>query len=372
MFGSRSRKLAQELKHGLRYINEADKIQFYRLLELRHPRFSYSSNDELQQNFRRTLERNLRLSLKYWHSILASESGSSQLDCDSKVLNKKPLRIAADYHTREDFVPGDMTWLGVWLVEDMGDDYEIFSGPELQSAELNHCRGYVLLFKGNIDRAQILARSNELLDSEACLQQLYQQILNYLDGNAGYEQTATLAEHYLLGEGLELQAPEYTMTGVDSFIWLLDEAQRDRLARLFFNNNYRGFKLVRDTIVQGYLSDQVKQGKITFSDMLEADEDDYEEQAAAFLLLWLLRLDIRPEHILLYCVKNQQFEACQHYVLALANDGLLKSCAAFLHTENRATLVEMLAEQNKGRSFLSIFAKDKARKIRDIVARFIS
>ncbi len=371
MFGSRSRKLAQELQHGLRYINEADKIQFYRLLELRHPRFNYSSNDELQQNFRRTLERNLRLSLKHWHSILASESGSSQLDCDSKVLSKKPLRIAADYHTREDFVPGDMTWLGVWLVEDMDDDYEIFAGPELQNAELKNCRGNVLLFKGGIDRAQISARANELLDSEACLQQLHQQVLNYLDGNAGYEQTATLAEHYLLGEGLELQAPEYTMTGVDSFIWLLDEEQRDRLARLFFNNNYRGFKLVRDTIVQGYLSDQVKQGKMSFSDMLEADEDDNEEQAAAFLLLWLLRLDIRPEHILLYCVKNRQFEACRHYVIALANDGLLKSCAAFLHTENRATLVEMLAEQNNGRSFLSIFAKDKARKIRDIVARFI-
>ncbi|WP_420588752.1 hypothetical protein [Bacterioplanoides sp.] len=131
--------------------------------------------------------------------------------------------------------------------------------------------------------------------------------------------------------------------------------------------------MFEQTLVGGYLDKLVTEGKMPFEERLglhEGDED-YEEAATANLLIWLEQIDTCPEHLLLYCVKHSESEACQQWLVDLAARGELKKAAKFLNAKHRTVLMEMLGEQQQTRSYLGDFIKDKSRAVRDVITRYL-
>lgn len=235
--------------------------------------------------------------------------------------------------------------------------------------------GVALVVDADQDVNALLQRAYEMTDPDFRQQHISDAILAYVEGEPGADLNDTIAllQNTLATDTLELQAPEYRMTGLANFIWVLDPPRRDRLTQLFLNTNYRGFKMFEQTLVGGYLDKLVTEGKMPFEERLglhEGDED-YEEAATANLLVWLEQINICPEHLLLYCVKHSDSEACQQWLVDLAARGELKKAAKFLNAKHRTVLMEMLGEQQQTRSYLGDFIKDKSRAVRDVITRYL-
>ncbi|WP_420588750.1 hypothetical protein [Bacterioplanoides sp.] len=385
MMGSMERKRGQQLQHGLRYINEAFKTEVYQLLALEHPRFGYAHNEELQHDFRRVLQRTIKLNIKDvgWSVLLETlqqEFAVRDYSNSAPELAEKPVQIRADYRKLEDFYACNTDWLNLWLIQDCGNHFSLVGGADIsrlgeQPIDLSQHSGVALVVDAAQDVNALLQRAYEMTDPDFRQQHISDAILAYVEGEPGADLNDTIAllQNTLATDTLELQAPQYRMTGLANFIWVLDPPRRDRLTQLFLNTNYRGFKMFEQTLVGGYLDKLVTEGKMPFEERLglhEGDED-YEEAATASLLVWLEQIDICPEHLLLYCVKHSDSEACQQWLVDLAARGELKKAAKFLNAKHRTVLMEMLGEQQQTRSYLGDFIKDKSRAVRDVITRYL-
>lgn len=378
VFGPLQRRDAEALHQGLRYINESSKTEFYRRLLLKYPRFSELYQQELNTDLPQALLRSIQLSLNTmtwedFEATLKDEFNSEFVELNDERLAQKPHQVSDQFRTLKYLSPLDIDWQSLWLLQDRGDHWEIIGGSEKPNKALNQIGGFVLLINSDVNSEQLLQRCYELSDRDFCSQKLRDQIMSYLQGDADYQTTLTQCKQYLGGEHLKVQAPDYRLNGLDTLIWLLDDSRRDRLTKLLLNLNYRGFKMFEGNLISNLLDQQVRQGSMSLLQRLEQDDDDeaYQEMATAQFLQWLHRLGVCDEHTLLYCVKHPELLACQQWLLALVNDDQLKKVAKFLRAENRARLMEMLAEQPQAHAYMANFAKDKSRSVRDIVARYL-
>ncbi len=378
VFGPLKRRDAEALHHGLRYINESTKTEFYRRLLLKYPRFSELYQQELNTDLPQALLRSIQLSLNtmQWedfNATLTDEFNTEFVELSDERLAQKPHQVSEQFRTLNNLAPLDIDWQNLWLLQDRGDHWEIIGGSEKPAKALNQIGGFVLLINSDVNGEQLMQRCFELTDRDFRSQQLVDQIMSYLQGDADYQTTLTMCKQHLHGEYLKVQAPDYRLNGLDTLIWLLDDTRRDRLTKLLLNVNYRGFKLFERNLVNHLLDQQVLQGSMSLQKRLEQDDDDdgYEEQATAQFLMWIHELDVNYEHILLYCVKHNHLQACQLWGVALTQTNELKKVAKFLRADNRATLMEMLAEHPDARPYLANFAKDKSRAVRDVVTKYL-
>jgi hypothetical protein len=378
VFGPLKRRDAEALHHGLRYINESTKTEFYRRLLLKYPRFSELYQQELNTDLPQALLRSIQLSLNtmQWedfNATLTDEFNTEFVELSDERLAQKPHQVSEQFRTLNNLAPLDIDWQNLWLLQDRGGHWEIIGGSEKPAKALNQIGGFVLLINSDVNGEQLMQRCFELTDRDFRSQQLLDQIMSYLQGDADYQTTLTMCKQHLHGEYLKVQAPDYRLNGLDTLIWLLDDTRRDRLTKLLLNVNYRGFKLFERNLVNRLLDQQVLQGSMSLQKRLEQDDDDdeYQEQATAQFLMWIHELGVNYEHILLYCVKHNHLQACQLWVVALTQTNELKKVAKFLRADNRAILMEMLAEYSDARPYLANFAKDKSRTVRDVVTKYL-
>lgn len=385
MMGSMERKRGQQLQHGLRYINESIKIDVYRFLALEHPRFGYAHNAELQHDFRRVLQRTIKLNMKdvAWSVLLETlqqEFAVRDYSNSSPELEEKPVKISPNYRKLEDFYGRDTNWLDLWLIQDCGDHFIMVGGADLRSfgeqpIDLSQHSGVVLVVDATQDVNALLQRAYELTDPDFRQQHISDAVMTYMEGEAEADlnNTVALLQSTLATDSMEVQAPEYRMTGLENFIWVLNSQRRDRLTQLLLNTNYRGFKMFEQTFVGGYLDKLVTQGEMSLQERLSLHEgdDDYEEAATHSLLIWLEQIGICPEHLLLYCVKHSDVQACNQWLSDFASRGNLKEAAKFLNAKHRTVLMEMLGDQQQTRSYLGEFIKDKSRAVRDVISRYL-
>lgn len=386
MMGKLKREQGQQLQRGLRYINESIKTETYRFLALAHPRFGYAHNAELQQDFRRVLSRTIKLNLKRlkWSALLnklQDDFAVREYDCSAEEFKAKPIKISPDYRPLNEFYARDKIWLRLWLVQDCGDHLAVLGGSDIidtraRKMDLSQLSGVALVVDADQDANALQQRAYEMTDPDFRQQHISDAVMAYVeaDANADLNATLTLLQNTLTTDSLKLQAPEYSMTGLANFIWLLDEKRRNRLAQLFLNLNYSGFELVAQTPVGGYLDKRVEEGEMSLQERLSLyhDDEDYEEAATEHLLNWLGQIDICPEHLLLYCVKHDHRGACQQWVADLAHRGELKKASGFLSAKQRAILMEMLAQRAQTRPILGDFIHDESRAVRDVIARYLS
>ncbi|OAN13000.1 hypothetical protein A3K86_15125 [Photobacterium jeanii] len=384
MFGSIDRKKAEAMADGLKYINEHDKIEFLHHASLKYPEIPL----DLKHDLKRALNIMVQLNIHSWEQALAHEYGKACLfngDGD-KTPAKLRLPILSDENTVHDkpcHMDG-MSWMSLTVVQkrassEHGDHHAIIMADHEVPLELYQealPRGPLLIFAEDVDSQAIVSRIAELQNLEARIEHIVAQTLSYLDGDVDFDAIASLYAEHLSGEYFSPNAEEYTMYGLDQFIWTMEPERRDRFTKLLFNHNYRGFKIIERNYEKPWLHHQLTQGEINFETYLERVreyENEATETGMRFLLNWLMELEVNPAHITLFCIKYSQFDACCEFIHEHARERLssFKKALAYLHAGRRAELPEILSKASDAENLIALLAKDRSRVVKEAVAKYL-
>ncbi|OZS44578.1 hypothetical protein, partial [Photobacterium sanguinicancri] len=390
MFGSIDRKKAEAMRDGLQYINEHTKIEFLHHASLKYPEIPLDINHD----FKRALKIMVQLNIQSWEQALACEFGKGCLfigDGD-KTPAKLRLPIIADQDTVHDqpcHMDG-MSWMAITVVQkrrnEQGDDHHVILMADhevpLEAYLESLPRGPLLIFAEDADSQALLTRIAELQNTKARIEHIVEQTLEYLAGEVDFDSIASLYTAQLSDEYFSPNAEEYTMYGVNQFIWTMDQVRRDRFTKLLFNHNYRGFKIIEGNYEKPWLHHQLSQGDIDFDTYLERIreyDNEATETGLRFLLNWLIELEVNPAHITLFCIKHANFEACCEFIhdhargdLSRRNSNLasFKKTLAYLHAGRRAQLPEILSQASDAAILMEPLTKDRSRAVKEAVTNY--
>nr|WP_086937916.1 hypothetical protein [Thaumasiovibrio occultus] len=380
MFASLDRKKAQALHNGLKYINESDKVTFLHHASLKYPDISV----DIAHDLKRALKIVIELNITSWEYALAHEFGASCLyigDGD-KVPKKLRKAIIANEHSvsNKPCHMDGMSWMQSTLVQSSvsqtGEEhYAIVMADHdfpLEEYQGGLPRGLLVILDQHVDRQAVVSRAIELQHKTKRIEQIVEQTLAYLAGEVDYATIASLYRAQLATEDFSASADEYRLYSLSQFIWMLDTPQRERLAKLLFNHDYRGFKVIERHHGKAWLLHQLSEGVIDFDNYVAQErEEETTEEGMAFLLHWLCELEINPAHLTLLCIKNTDFEACCEFIHAHARGqyGDFMQTLKYLHAERRAQLPHILSQADDAAQLIAPLTKDKSRAVKGAIER---
>ena len=386
MFGAIDRKKAEAMHEGLKYINENTKIDFLHDASLKYPEIGL----DLEHDLKRALRFVVQLNIRSWENALAHEFSDSCLYVGDGDETPQTLRkpIASDQHTEHDkpcYVDG-YPWLKSTILQQRGEQNIILMADHevpLESYQHSLPRGTLLIFDQQVESKTLLARIAELQETAARIEHLIDQTWAYLEGNICDESIASLYTAQMASENFSLSLDEYRLYSLNQFIWMLDQPRRDRLAKLLFNHDYRGLKVLEDNVEKCWLLNRLEQGEIDFNRYIEEVREsqscrETSEEAMQFVLRWLLEIDVNPAHITLFCIKHAQFDACCEFIQNHArgvydqtNQGRFAQTLAYLYAGRRAQLPEILSQASDAAELMEPLTKDKSRLVKEAVAKFM-
>ncbi|PKH53956.1 hypothetical protein CXF83_01755 [Shewanella sp. Choline-02u-19] len=367
MIGATHKRQAQALLRGLDYTYQTHKLEFHQDVALRFPQLPFA----LDYDFRQCLHQFIALNNQSWETVIAHQFSSSTLFfgfmSDPDDLPKKlrlPLRMHPEADISQTRHRDGMSWIGVTIAQRVGDELLLLVGDkDIAGREQLHVRGEVLVLDSNVD-ASVVIDAVHKLPSQTGRQHLIEETLwSYLQGDTRYEVMAPLFNAYML-EATIVDLDEYRTYSLGQFLWRIDTQRSERLLLLLANHSYRAYKVIMELLVEGDMDKRVQDGNIDLETRLNLAHDDYEEHAYNKLMDWLMSHDVKRELIVLFAIKNYRNCMGEH-LAALARKGELKSILPYLHVNNRAALVDILAKQADAATLLEIFKSDKSRQVRD-------
>ena len=382
MFAGIDRKKAEAMHQGLQYINERIKVDFLHHASLKYPQIPL----DIKHDLKRALRILVQLNITSWEQALAHEYGQACLYSGEGDKAPAKLRnpIVADEHTLHDrpcHVDG-MSWLEITVLQQRGDKNHILMADQEMPLELYQGRwpcGSLLIFDQEVDSQALLARIATLQDTNARIELLVEQILAYLEGEVEYDNIASLYGGQMAGEYFRPNADESSMYNIGQFIWMLEPVQRDRLAKLLFNHDYRGFKVIERDYEKCWLHHLLLQGEIDFDSYLELTrasnlDNESTEEGMRFMLQWLVSLQVNAAHITLFCIKRAHLEVCCEFIHGHARGeyGNFKHTLAYLHAGRRAQLPEILSQADDGAELILPLSKDRSRVVKEALAKYFS
>ncbi|ACJ28886.1 hypothetical protein swp_2134 [Shewanella piezotolerans WP3] len=370
MIAASNRAQAKALLRGLDYTYQSHKLEFHQDVALQFPELPFQLDDDLRQ----CLQHFIALNSQSWESVIANQFSAATLyfghATDISDLPKKlrlPYRLHPDVDTSQPRHCANMSWINATIAQQVGDELLILV---LDKDSANHDQLYIggqlLILDSDIDAAMVIEAVNKLPELSERQQILETELWSYLQGDCSYEVIAPLFQAYLSAQTVA-GVDEYRSYSLGQFLWRIDEPRRERLMLLLANHSYRAYKIIIEQMVTAQMDQQVSQGKIDLATRFELDSDDYEQNAYKQLMDWLFSHDVKRELIVLFAIKN--YRSCMgDYLAQLARQGELKPILAYLHVSNRATLVDILAEQTDAAELLTIFKGEKSRQVRDRIA----
>ncbi|OLQ93077.1 hypothetical protein BIY22_00875 [Vibrio panuliri] len=377
MFGSLDRKKAEALHQGLKFINESDRVAFLHHASLKYPEITL----DIEHDFARALRIVVELNTTSWEFALAHELGACCLYVGEgeKVPANLRKAIISDEHTVHDkpcHMDG-MSWMISTIVQQQGDQYVVLMADQevpLEAYRNGLPNGQLVILDETADRQEILQRILQLQQTPKRVDYLVEQTLAYLAGDVDYSSISTLYRAQIATENFRPSADEYRLYTLGQLMWMLAKPQRDRLAKLLFNHDYRGFKVIENQHEKAWLIHQLAQGDIDFDNYLEQErEEETSEEGMLFLLRWMLELEIDPAHMTLFCIKHAEFEACGEFIRIHARGqyGSFKQTLDYLHAGRRAQLPEILSQADDATQLMEPLAKDRSRVVKEALARCV-
>lgn len=380
MFGSMGRNKAKAMEQGLAYINERTKIEFLHHVSLKHPEVELDFSHDLQ----RAIDIFVQLNLHSWEYALAQELGR---DClyfgeGEKLPKKLHKAIVADslsIHDKPCHVDG-RSWEACTVLQQQGDNYVIVMADHevpLAWYEERLPSGPLLIFSEQLERAAIIKRVAELQVQSNRINAIVEQTMAYLHNEVEFDVMAALFKGQISTEFMRIDADEYQMYSLRQFVWMLDAERRNKLVRLLLNHDYRGFKLIEAQMEQPWLLHQLAHNEIDFETYLSKSgeyEGEASETGMAFLLTWLFDIGVKPEHLVLFCIKRSHFDVCREFIVAHARGqyGSFKQSLSYLYADRRAELPEIFSQAADAEALLAPLRKDKSRKVKEAVNQYAS
>lgn len=370
MMGARQRSQAQALLRGLDYTYQSHKLNFHQDVSLRFPELPFALDDD----FRQCLRHFIALNIQSWENVIAHTFAASTLFFgfigDTNDLPKK-LRLPVKLHPQAEISQSrhcdNMSWINVTIAQRVGDELQLLVVDKASAAqEQFYFGGQLLILDSKVDASAVLHALHQLPDLTQRQHIIDNTLWSYLQGETPYEAIAPLFNAYLSTE-TTVGVDQYRCYSVGQFLWCIDVERRERLMLLLANHSYRAYKIMMEELVKGYMDRHVQEGAIDLATRLTLDSDDYEDDAYLMLTDWLLSHDIKRELIVLFAIKNYH-SGMGDRLAALAREGTLKPILTYLHVNNRAALVDILAEQADAATLLTIFNGDKSRQVRDRLA----
>ncbi|MCK8044459.1 hypothetical protein MSG37_06150 [Shewanella sp. 1CM18E] len=365
---------AKALLRGLDYSYQPTKLEFHKHVAMRFPSMPFALDNQLKQ----CLADFIKLNQNSWEEVIASKFSDnvifSDFVTDEAELPKK-LRFQVKLHPNADLSQSRkndrMDWIYTVVLQQVGDELLVLVADKDAFKDGNfYVGGQIVILDDKIDAQSVIDAVKNLPTPEERQNQVNQNLWAYLQGELDYAEFAPQFNQYVSYE-TTVSLKEYRSHSLSQYIWLLDDERCGRLVQLLANHSYRAYKVITDGLVTGYMDMLALQGKMDLATRLECDEDDYEEAAYQALLDWLFSQNVKPEYLLLYMIKN--YRPCMgKYIIAMAQRDELKPLLPFLRIESKAELVDILAKQAGGNEFMTLFAKEKSRKIRDKVEAALS
>ncbi|GIU43297.1 hypothetical protein TUM4438_11880 [Shewanella sairae] len=374
MMAAARRNDAKALLRGLDFSYQPTKLEFHKHVAMRFPSMPFALDNELKQ----CLADFIKLNQNSWEEVIASKFSDnvifSDFVTDEAELPKK-LRFQVKLHPNADLSQSRkndrMDWIYTEILQQVGDELLVLVADKDAFKDGNfYVGGQVVILNDKLDAQNVIDAVKNLATPEERQNQVNQNLWAYLQGELDYAEFAPQFNQYVSYE-TTVSLKEYRSHSLSQYVWLLDDERCGRLVKLLANHSYRAYKVITDGLVTGYMDMLALQGKMDLATRLECDEDDYEEAAYQVLLDWLFSHNVKPELLLLYMIKH--YQPCMgQYIIAMAQRDEIKPLLPFLRIESKAELVDILAKQAGGNEFMTLFAKEKSRKIRDKVEAALS
>ncbi|OLQ84486.1 hypothetical protein BIY21_20055 [Vibrio ponticus] len=377
MFGSLDRKKAEALHEGLKFINESTRVAFLHHASLKYPDIKLDIEHDFERALRLVIQRNTTS----WEFALGHELGTNCLYVGEgdKVPAKLRKQVIVNEHTVHDkrcHMDG-MSWLASTLVQKQGDKYVVLMADKevpLEVYQNGLPNGMLVILDEAVDHQAVLTRVDELQQTPQRIEHLLEQTLAYLAGNIDYPTISALYRAQIETENLRPSLDEYRLYSLGQLLWMLEKPQRDKLAKLLFNHDYRGFKFIERQHEKAWLIHQFAEGEIDFDSYLEQErEEDVSEEGMLFLLNWMLQLEIDAAHMTLFCIKHAEFEACGEFIQVHARGqyGDFKRTLNYLHAGRRAQLPEILSQADDATQLMEPLTKDRSRVVKEALAKCV-
>ncbi|MCG9732094.1 hypothetical protein L1D44_20095 [Shewanella sp. Isolate13] len=374
MMAAARRNDAKALLRGLDYSYQPTKLEFHKHVAMRFPNMPFALDNELQQ----CLSEFIQLNNNSWEEVIESKFRDyvifSDFVTDGAELPKK-LRLPAKLHPNAELSQSRkndrMDWIYSEILQQVGDELLVLVADKDAARDGNiYVGGQVVILNDKIDAQSVIDAVKNLPSPEQRRTQVNQNLWAYLQGELSYDEFAPQFNQYISYE-TTANLKEYRSHALSQYVWLLDDERCGRLVELLANHSYQAYKVFTDGLIYGYMDQLALQGKMDLASRLACDEDDYEEAAYQALLDWLFSQNVKPEYLLLYMIKN--YRPCMgEYIAAMAQRDEIKPLMSFLYIDTKAALVDILAKQADGSDFMTLFAKEKSRKIRDRVEAALS
>ncbi|GIU05651.1 MULTISPECIES: hypothetical protein [unclassified Shewanella] len=374
MLAAARRSDAKALLRGLDYSYQPIKLDFHKHVAMRFPSMPFALDNELKQ----CLSDFIKLNHNSWEEVIESKFTDyvsfSGFVTDAGELPKK-LRLPLTLHPNADLSQtrrnDRMDWICCEILQQVGDELQVLVADKDTVRDGNlYLGGEVLILNDKVDAQSVIDAVKNLPSPEERRNQVNQNLWAYLQGELEYAEFAPQFNQYVSYE-TTANLKEYRSHALSQYLWLLDDERCGRLVELLANHSYAAYKVFTDGLVDSYMDQLALQGKMNLATRLACDEDDYEEAAFQALLDWLFSRNVKREYLLLYMIKK--YRPCMgEYIAAMARRDEIKPLMGFLRIETKATLVDILAKQANGSEFMTLFAKEKSRKIRDRVEAALS
>ncbi|WP_108945572.1 hypothetical protein [Shewanella halifaxensis] len=360
---------AKALLRGLDYSYHPIKLDFHKHVAMAFPSMPFALDNQLKQ----CLADFIKLNQNSWEEVVASKFSDnvifSDFVTDEAELPKK-LRFQVKLHPNADISQSRkndrMDWIYTEVLQQVGDELLVLVADKDAFKDGNfYVGGQIVILDDKVDAQTVIDAVKNLPTPEERQNQVNQNLWAYLNGELDYAEFAPQFNQYVSYE-TTVNLKEYRSHALSQYVWLLDDERCGRLVKLLANHSYRAYKVITDGLVTGYVDMLALQGKMDLATRLECDEDDYEQAAYQALLDWLFSHKVKPELLLLYMIKH--YQPCMgQYIIAMAQRDEIKPLLPFLRIDSKAELVDILAKQAGGNEFMTLFAKEKSRKIRDRV-----
>lgn len=366
---------AQALQQQLQWVNEDRKIRFYEELLLRSPKLRPKLQREIDHSLAHTLKLTLGYNLRSWDEVLLHDfTGNCQM---LDYQEQQQLPAFADANMQQAWLAHDHhQWYAISVSQQQGETQQLlyYRDPvPADGLDEGAKDGTVLLFAESLERHEIYRAIAELADFDGRLQQLVEQVMAYIAGQASLEDTLLLMQRYLHHDRFELPRL-YSRAKLPDLLPLLATEQQQRLLSLLFSFHADAFALLdSEFMLRFWRATQLRYQRISYSEYLEQrqyaykhDTDELEDASIGATVHWLSDLDIAPLQLVKFALSYCEYETPCDWLVALARKNELAPLLSQLSADQRVDLIDALeGDYDDAATLLAPLAEDRSRRVRE-------